>query len=217
MARIFLDDLQVWRDHDGEALRLGEVMRLASFAAITDAGLLAHNVFDSGGRLVVLTGIIDFDAVDTAAASRFVELLRELTSYGIAVEWRLKSSHDDTRWRDLWHLSPPAEVVLPAGADARMLEFWQRQFCYGLCFMRRGPGMIEVRDRRAGRMRLLRYTSEPHLAAIRRLEKGAPASSIEPAVLAEFEADRVVLAIGDRRLWLPCRFLRSPLAPVVFW
>lgn len=214
---MFLDNLQVWRDHDGEALKLGELMRLDSFASSTDADLLAGKVFDSGGRLVVVDEIIDFDAVDTADASRFIELLRELTSYGIAVEWRLMAGHGDTRWRDLWHLSPPSEVVMPAGAAGQTLEFWQRQFYYGLCFMRRGPGMIEVRDRRSGRMRLLRFTSPLHLEAIQRLEKGAPASSFEPDVLAEFEAARVVMAIGDIRLWLPCRFRRSPLSPVGFW
>jgi hypothetical protein len=211
------DNLQIWRDHDGAALRLGELMRLDSFASVMDAGLLAGNVFDSGGRLVVVGEIIDFDALETADAARFLELLRELTSYGIAVGWRLKASHDDTRWRDLWHLFPPSEVLLPDGTAGHIWEFWQRQFYYGLCVMRRGPGVIEVRDRRAGRIRCLRFTSPPHLAAIEALEKGAPASSFEPEVLAEFEAARVALAIGDMRLWLPCRSRRSPLSPVGFW
>ncbi len=212
-----LDNLHVWRDHDGEALQLGEFMRLGSFEPATDAGLFAGNVFDSGGRLVVIDEVIDFDALDTADASRFFELLREFTSYGIAVEWRLRTSHDDTRWRDLWHLFPPSEVVIPAGTAGQAWEFWRRQFFYGLCVMRRGPGMIEVRDRRSGRIRCLRFTSPLHLEAIERLERGAPASSFAPEVLAEFEAARVVMAIGSMRLWLPCRFRRSPLSPVGFW
>lgn len=77
--------------------------------------------------------------------------------------------------------------------------------------------MIEVRDRRSGRIRCLRFTSPLHLEAIERLERGAPASSFAPEVLAEFEAARVVMAIGSMRLWLPCRFRRSPLSPVGFW
>ena len=80
--------------------------------------------------------------------------------------------------------------------------------------MRRGPGLIEVRDRRSGRFRCLRFTSPLHLAEIARLERGATASSLAPEVLAEFEAARVVLAVGDMRLWLPCRFRRSPLWPI---
>jgi hypothetical protein len=211
------DNLQVWRDYDGEALRLGEFMRLDSFVPATDAALLAGNVFDSGGRLVVVDEIIDFDAIDTTDAARFFELLRELTAFGIAVEWRLRTSRGGTQWRDLWHLFPPAEVVIPAGAAGQVWEFWRRQFYYGLCVMRRGPGMIEVRDRRSGRMRCLRFTSPLHLAAIERLEHGALASSFAPEVLAEFEAARMVMAIGDMRLWLPCPFRRSPLSPVGFW
>lgn len=212
-----LDSLQVWRDHDAEALRLGEFMRIDSLVPATDADLLAGNVFASGGRLVVVGGIVDFGALGATDATRFVELLRELTSYGIAVEWRLRATPGDTRWRDLWHLPPPSEVVLPAGAADRTWEFWQGQFYYGLCMMRRGPGMIEVRDRRWGRLRCLRFASPLHLAEIEHLEKGATASSLAPEVLAEFEAARVVLAIGDMRLWLPCRFRRSPLSPVGFW
>jgi Family of unknown function (DUF5825) len=214
---MLLDSLQVWRDYDREALRLGEFMRLDSLAPATDAGLLAGNVFDSGGRFVVIDDIMDFDALDPTDAARFFELLRELTAFGIAVEWRLRTSRDDTQWSDLWHLFPPAEVVIPAGAAGQVWEFWRRQFYFGLCIMRRGPGLIEVRDRRSGRIRCLRFTSPPHLAAIKRLENGAPASSIAPEVLAELEAARVVMAIGDMRLWLPCPFRRSPLSPVGFW
>lgn len=212
-----LDDLQIWRDHDAEALKLGEFMRLDSFVPTADVGLLARNIFDSGGRLVVVSEIIDFDAFDTVDAWSFLELLRELTSYGVAVEWRLRTSHGYRPWHDLWHLFPPSEVVIPVGTADQALDFWRRQFCYGLCVMRKGPEMIEVRDRRSGRMRCMRFTSPLHLEAIQRLEKGASASSFAPEVLGEFEAARVVMAIGSMRLWLPCRFRRSPLSPVGFW
>lgn len=216
------DSLLVWRDHDAEALRLGESMRLDSVAleAValdTDAGLLARNVFDAGGRLVVINEVIDFDDDDPANSVRFFELLRELTSYGISVGWRMRTSHNDTRWSDLWHLFPPSEVEILGGTPGQTWEFWRKQFFYGLCTMRKGPGIIEVRDRRFGRIRRPSFTSPLHLEAIERLEKGAPASSVAPEVLAELGQARVVMAIGDMRLWLPCRPRRSPLAPIVFW
>jgi hypothetical protein len=208
-----LDDLQVWRDHDGEALQLGDFMRVEPVLSPTEPSLFARDVFGSGGRFVIFNEVVDFDALAPADASGFLELLRELTSSGIAVFWRLRTTPGDTRWRDLWHLFPPAEVLTPAGARDQVTEFWRRQFYYGLCVMRMGPGIIEVRDRRWGRVHCLRFTSPLHLEAIARLEKGAPASSFEPEVLAEFEAARVVLAIGDTRLWLPCRLRRPPLSP----
>lgn len=211
------DSMLVWRDHDAEALKLGEPMRLDRVALDTEAGLLAGNLFDSGGRLAVINEIIDFDDHDPMDLVRFFELLRELTSYGISVGWRMRTSHDDTRWSDLWHLFPPSEVEIPGGTAGQTWEFWRKQFFYGLCIMRRGPGIIDVRDRRFGRIRRLSFTSPPHLEAIGRLERGAPASSVAPDVLAELEEARVVMAIGGMRLWLPCRFRRSPLAPVVFW
>jgi Family of unknown function (DUF5825) len=211
------DSLLVWRDHDEEALRLGESMRLDSVALDTDADLLAGSVFDAGGRLVVINEVIDFDDLDPMNSIRFFELLRELTSYGISVSWRMKASRNDTRWRDLWHLFPPSAVEIPGGTAGETWEFWRQQFYYGLCTMRRGPGIIEVRDRRLGRIRRLSFTSPQHLEAIERLERGASASSVAPDVLAEFEDARVVMAIGDLRLWLPCRTRRSPLSPIVFW
>lgn len=212
-----LDNLEVWHDYDGEALRLGECMRLDSVAPATDADLLAKNVFDIGGRLVVFDEIIDFDALDMLDSARFFMLLRELTSYAIKVDWRLKISHDAMRWRDLWHLFPPSEVVISADKSGQTLEFWKRHFYFGLCVMRRGPGMIEVRDRRSARLRSVRFTSPSHLEAIERLERGAPASSFAPEVLTELEAARVVMAIGDMRLWLPYRFRRAPLSSARFW
>jgi hypothetical protein len=209
--------LEAWRDYDREVLRLGEFMRLDLFAPSTDADLLARDLFDSGGRLVVIKEVLDLDVTEAADTVRFFELLRELTSYGIAVEWRLRTSHNGAGWPDLWHLFPPSEVVKPAGVAGQIWEFWQREFYYGLCVMRRGPGMIEVRDRRSGKIRRLYFTSARQLQAIEGLEKGALASSFEPEVLAEFEAARLVMAVGDMRLWLPCRFRRSPIAPVGSW
>ncbi len=209
-----LDSLQVWRDHDAEARGLGESMRLDALPPAADAGVLAGDLFDAGGRLAAFGEIVDFDDLGDAAAVRFVALLRELTSYGIAVDWRLRVTSDGTRWRDLWHLFPPSHVLLPAGASDRIWEFWRRQFYYGLCLTRRGPGVIEVRDRREGRLRCLRFASPRHVAEIGRLEQGAAASSLAPELLTEFEAARVVLAVGDMRLWLPCRYRRSPLWPV---
>jgi Family of unknown function (DUF5825) len=211
------DSLLVWRDHEEEALRLGESMRLDSVALDADADLLAGSVFDAGGRLVVINEVIDFDDLDPVNSIGFFELLRELTSYGISVSWRMKTSRNDTRWRDLWHLFPPSEVEISGGTAGETWEFWRQKFYYGLCTMRRGPGIIEVRDRRLGRIRRLGFTSPQHLEAIERLERGASASSVAPDVLAEFEDARVVMAIGDLRLWLPCRTRRSPLSPIVFW
>lgn len=212
-----LGNLQVWRDHDRDALQLGEFMRLDSFEPAVEAGLLARNVFHSGGRLVIVRQIVDADTLDPVDAVQFFAFLRELTSYGIAVDWRLRTSHGDTRWGDLWHLFPPSEVMTSAGPADRDCEFWREQFFYGLCVMRRGPRVIEVRDRRSGMIRSLRFTSPLHLEAIERLEKGAPSSSVAPEVLAEFDAAGMVLALGSMRLWLPCRFRRSPLSPLQFW
>ena len=212
-----LDRLSIWRDHDAGALQLGEFMRLGPVELALDADLLAKNVLDAGGRLVVVDEVIDLDALEPTDAARFLALLRELTSYGISVEWRLKTGPSDARWRDLCHLFPPSQVLTPAGTATPAWEFWRQQFSYGLCVMRRGPGIVEVRDRRAGKIRCLRFTSPLHLAAIERLERGAQASSFAPEALAELESARVVMAVGRLRLWLPCRLRRSPLSPVVFW
>ena len=212
-----LDNPQVLRDHDGAALQLGEFMRVGSLPPSVNVSLLAEDVFAAGGRLVVFNQTVDLDAPDATDTARFFALLRELTSYGILADWRLRAGHGDPRWRDLWHLFPPSEVVIPPGPGGKTWEFWRQQFYYGLCTMRKGPGIVEVRDRRSAGVRYLRFTAPPFLEAVERLEWGAPAASIAPEVLAELEAARVVMAIGDIRLWLPCRFRRSALSPIVFW
>jgi hypothetical protein len=210
------EQLRVWRDHDDAARRVGPVMRLDPSAA-ADPRLFARDVFGSGGRLVVIDEPIDFGALGADKTTSFLTLLRELTAWGVAVDWRLRITDDTGRkWHDLWHLAPPSQVTAPLPLDPA-LEFWQRQFCFGLCVMRQGPGIIEVRDRRAGQLRISRFTDPPQLAAVEHLERGVPATSVDPGVLAGFGAARVVAAEGDLRLWLPCRAVRSTLSPAAFW
>jgi Family of unknown function (DUF5825) len=209
-------NLRVWRDHDDTARRLGPFMRLGSPPPSADARQTARDVFASGGRMVVIGESADFGALDPAGAAGFLRLLRELTSCGVAVDWRVSAGDGGPCWRDLWHLFPPADVSTP-GPPAPALEFWQRQFHFGLCVMRAGPGLIEVRDRRAGRLRIHRFSDPAQLAAIERLEHGAPAASVDPRVLGEFERTRLLAALGDLRLWLPCRAVRAALSPVGFW
>jgi hypothetical protein len=169
-----------------------------------------------GARRVRLHGAVDLTEAATATgegadrAVRRLSLVRELTAQAVLVEWELlMPAADPEAWRTLAHLQPPQHLAgPPQDAAAEQLRAWREGHYVGLCLWRQGPGFVQVRDRRWGR--LARFTvDEPHYQeAIRALAYGLPTADVPEDALADFTAERLVLAVGPRRWWLPYRVRR---------
>lgn len=179
--------------------------------------------FREGIRRVSLPGEIDLGAEETDAekagpaadAVRRLVLVRELTSLGIAVDWRLRLPGEEAdQWRVYSHLQPPAKLLLsadcPTDPDSALAE-WRRSFYIDKCSYRRGPGFVQVRDRRSGSLNLLTIDDPAYLEVLAVLADGAPLSAVDLRIAREFAEEGLVAKVGDHLVWLPYRLRRWPL------
>lgn len=217
--------LTLWREHDEEVLGLGLpglAMGLRdAIAANTDGAreatgdgddpaTLVEGLFRDGLRRAAFSHPVDLTGgMDEPTLVRAMLLLRELTSWGIAVDWRLRPGEHTEVWRRLNHLYPPAELIGQPDAQ-EALDAWRDTFYLCKCVYRRGPGFIEVRDRRNGTLSRFVIDDPAYLAAVETLIGGAPAASVPAGILEDFAAEGLAGIVGGSAWWLPYRVRRWP-------
>ncbi|MFC4333087.1 DUF5825 family protein [Streptomyces andamanensis] len=202
-----------WRDHDPAACELPG-MSLGELALPGPLEDESERLWQLGARRVRLPETVDLaGTVDPGRAAETVaalSLVRDLTARAVLVEWELRldpgpEAADD--WQALSHLQPPQRIDGPEAAD-EALRTWRRGHYLCKCLWRKGPGFVQIRDRRWGDLR--RFTAdEPHYEqAIERLAYGAPAHTLPSGVLDDFRGERLVLDVGPLAWWLPYRVSR---------
>ncbi|MFV2008464.1 MULTISPECIES: DUF5825 family protein [unclassified Micromonospora] len=215
--------VRLHRDHDPAVADIpGIDLGTAEFT-----GLAADTVadwLDRGVRKVALPGVVDLTAAGSVAAAdavRRLVLVRELTSYAIEVDWSIRlPGGDGDLWRVYGHLRPPATVEI-VGADPETdpgtvaAAAWRDAFYFDKCTYRRGPGFVQVRDRRAGRLNLLTIDDPAYLAVLEQLLDGAEMTTVDLDIAREFGEEGLVTKVGDRLVWLPHRLRRWPLPSMV--
>ncbi|MFI9586803.1 DUF5825 family protein [Streptomyces sp. NPDC052236] len=203
--------VRAWRDYDPDVctlpgMYLGELAQAGPIEEETD------RLWKLGARRVHLPGTIDLtDTADPGTAARTVRslsLVRDLTARAVLVEWNLRL---DTAAGDAWqllnHLQPPQRIDGPAdGSDA--LRAWRRGHYLCKCLWRKGPGFVQIRDRRWGELRRFTADEPEYEEVIERLAYGAPAESVPAEVLADFRGEQLVLDVGELAWWLPYRVSR---------
>jgi hypothetical protein len=193
----------LWRDY--EELDRPDVFAGTAVVSVP-AAEASRALFEDGVRRVALVDAVDLaaSAGGQAAAVRTLVLVRELTGYGIAVDWRLRLGGE--RWRPLSHLYPPSEVI---GAEDLRRE-WRNSYHFFKCAYRRGPGFLQIRDRRSGALRKITVDGAVHRAAIDDLLEGCPASAVPPSILRDLTTMRLVHLLGGTAWWLPYRVRQWP-------
>src|SRR5262249_5442169 len=112
-------------------------------------------------------------------------LLRECTSWGIVVDWTFRPGEYLQIWQRLNHICPPSAIIGQPDAE-EIVKTWRETFYLCKCVYRRGPGFVEVRDRRAGLLSRFVIDDPDYLAAVDALLPGAAAAGIPRHVLADF-------------------------------
>jgi hypothetical protein len=186
-------------------MSLGRV-RLAADSRVTAAAL-----FTRGARRVTFDGVIDLIQPDVADTIRALTLIRDLTSFGIVIDWQLRAEPHSDHWRELSHLYPPTRLIQdrPGSAADPSLD-WRRGYYLAKCVTRRGPGLLQIRDRRWGGLRRIGLTKPEFLGAIALLQGGVPVSEVPPQVYADLRAARLIARVGDMAWWLPYQVRRWP-------
>ncbi|WP_043687321.1 DUF5825 family protein [Streptomyces xylophagus] len=204
--------LTTWRDHDEEVLQLPVMSPLVTVVAesATPAETAAE-LYGKGVRRVTLDRPADLSGATGARAIVSTMLLvGELTSWGIVVDWDVALGADPEVWRSFNHLHPPRQILDTQNAEDIRQE-WRSTFYVGKCVYRKGPGFVQVRDRRAGGL-LARYTLDDpaYLEAVDRLSAGCPADAVPSAVLDHLVGESLAGRAGQLAWWLPYRVHRWP-------
>ncbi|MFJ9909457.1 DUF5825 family protein [Streptomyces sp. NPDC101152] len=179
----------------------------------TPAGTAA-DLYRTGVRRVALDRPADLSgATGARAIVSTMLLLGELTSWGIVVDWDVALGADPEIWRSFNHLHPPRQILdttdTKTAEDIR--QEWRSTFYVGKCVYRKGPGFIQVRDRRAGGS-LARYTLDDpaYLEAVDQLSQGCPADAVTSDVLDHLVGESLAGRAGRLAWWLPYRVRRWP-------
>ncbi|ANW22497.1 DUF5825 family protein [Streptomyces clavuligerus] len=201
-----------WRDYDPAACELPGMFlgELTLPGPLKDEG---ERLWQLGVRRVRLPAPVDLtDVMDPARAADAVaglSLVRDLTARAVLVEWelRLDPAAAPDAWAVLNHLQPPWRLSGPEGCEDT-LRTWRQGHYLCKCLWRKGPGFIQIRDRRWGELR--RFTADEPLyeTTIERLAYGAPADSVPAAVLDDFRNEQLVLDVGPLAWWIPYRISR---------
>lgn len=206
--------LTLWRDPDDDVLALPGIA-MGTIPGAGNAAELADRLYRDGVRRVALSRPVDLSGgMDRRTLVWAMLLLGELTSWGVAVDWQLRPGEYAEVWQRLNHLCPPAALLDHRDAE-EILADWRQTFYLCKCIYRRGPGFIEVRDRRNGLLSRFIVDDPTYLAAIETLIDGAPAADVPEGVLREFVDEGLAGLAGDLAWWLPYRVRRWPWPSMV--
>lgn len=163
--------------------------------------------YRSGARCVRVVEPVRLCADASERSVQALILVRELTGLGAAVAWTAECDDGCVGSRRFAHLFPPAAVV---GADPAALDEWRGRYLPCMCVWRRGPGFVEVRDRRPGTLEIFTIDDPATLAALEAAQDGVSVGALPDAVRAELREADLLAEHGDRAWWTPIRIRRWP-------
>ncbi len=210
-------EVELYRD-DAEAVRLlpgGLLARRRLTGPWVPAAAAVHA---AGARYARITRPVHLCPDADAWSGRTLVLVRELTARGIAVDWTARCTDGCVSEGTVGHLYPPATVDCPATAPPHPPDAageWRRTYFASRCVHRRGPGFVEVRDRRSGSLELYTIDEPAYLAAIDAMVEGVPVDQVPAAAYRELSGARLVAEQAGHLWWLPTRPYRWPFPALI--
>lgn len=215
--------LGLWRERDPAARNIPGVyagtLDLIGDQVGTIADLAARHV-----QFARLSRTVDLTDRDGAAAVTALVAVRELTAFGIAVDWTLRLPEPGTGtpddWQPLSHLHPPTAVIRDGagglgGSGDDIVVQWRDSFHAAKCGYRRGPGFIEIRDRRSGSFKRLVIRTHQHDGLFQALLRGLPETGVPSSVIARYLPPGLIHRAGRFLWWTPYRIRRWPLSTTI--
>ncbi|MFD9062382.1 DUF5825 family protein [Kitasatospora purpeofusca] len=199
-------EAELWLDYDPAARELPGI----ALGRRTLTGPAAEEVTElhrAGVRCLRLTEPVRLCADAPAASARALMLLREATGQGLAVLWHAVCTDGCAERRRFHHLYPPEELT---GAAAEVAVDWRASYFPSKCVYRRGPGFVEVRDRRFGTLELFTVDEPGHLAQLDALADGVEVGLLPEAVYRDFAEAGLIAEHAGRAWFLPMRVRRWP-------
>ncbi len=199
----------LWRHRDAAVRALPDVY-LGHRPLGGDAVEEARRAYELGARFVSIEplAVLGPDG-DAERTTQVLSLVRELSSRGVEVDWRARLVPGGPEWWVFGHLFPPAVLEGPGGDEA--LASWRSRYHVGRCFLRRGPGFVQIRDRRHGGFRRLTISDAAYLTAIDALLAGRGADAVPAPIVTAFEKQHLAVRFESEIWWAPYRLQRWPL------
>ncbi len=167
----------------------------------------AAKLYRSGRRYMRIGDPVRLCEDASSQSTDALVLLRELTALGAAVSWTASCDDGCVNTRRFSHLFPPSAVH---GADPVVAREWRERYLPCMCVFRRGPGFVEVRDRRRGTLDIITLDEPDVLAAIEPLLEGVAVAELPAGMLDPLREADLVAEQGGLAWWLPARVHRWP-------
>lgn len=199
-------DAELWLDYDPAAWQLPG-MSLGIRALRGPVRGCVSGLAENGVRCVRLVEPIRLCQDAPARSARALVLVREATSRGMAVIWEAVCDDGCAGNRTFHHLYPPTGVT---GVPEHVVAEWRSTFFPNKCLFRRGPGFVEVRDRRFGTLELFTIDDPDHRDVIEALTEGLATDDVPAAVRDDFAEAGLTAEHAGHTWWLPMRVRRWP-------
>jgi hypothetical protein len=205
--------MTLWKDRDPAAMRLPD-MYAGTVDWLDDPLSAVSSLAARSVQFARLRDTVDLADGDGAAAVAALVVIRELTSHGIAVDWTIRMAAGAAGWHLLSHLYPPAAVRCGRDSDSVTTD-WRDSFHAAKCGYRRGPGFLEIRDRRTGTFRRTVIRSARSDQGIAPLLRGMPAAALDETVTRRYLDAGLVHQAGQYVWWTPYLIRRWPLSTTI--
>lgn len=204
--------MRLWKDRDPAAMRLPGIYA-GTLDQLDDPLTTVSSLAASGVQFAELRDTVDLADADGAGAAAALVIVRELTSHGIAVDWTIRLPVG-AGWQRLSHLYPPVAVLCGSESE-NVTTWWRDSFHAAKCGYRRGPGFLEIRDRRTGSFRRTVIRSAQNDHAIAPLLRGLPAASLSEAATRRYLGADLIHQAGRFLWWTPYLIRRWPLSTTI--
>ncbi|GAA2057062.1 hypothetical protein GCM10009839_77970 [Catenulispora yoronensis] len=216
--------ISAWRHHDQRVVDLPGVV-LDDVDDVLVGADSAGELFRQGARRVAVHAEVDLrrhevdEDSDSEPAADVAKLgllafIRDLTSHGVVVDWRVRFDSTESSWPSLTHLYPP--TAIQGAIDGELaLDRWRGLFHLCRCVYRVGPGFVQVRDRRTGELSRLTIDEPEYLEAVDQLLPGVSEQAVSPTILEDLAGESLLWRQNGFAVWLPYRVRRWPWPAMV--
>src|SRR5690606_26382664 len=193
-------ELALWRDPSPSVRRLPG-MAMGTTEVGEDWVTHAERLYRRGVRAVSIDRPVALCGPQAEESAGALALIRELTAHGISVEWTAVCRPGCDDGLLFGHLWPPV-AVRGAADPAAAARVWRRRFFPAKCVFRRGPGFLEVRDRRWGTLEAFTIDEPDWIEAVDAMVEGAAGKAVPHPAREAFAEARLTLE-REGRLWSP--------------
>ncbi|MFJ6635918.1 RiPP maturation radical SAM C-methyltransferase [Streptomyces sp. NPDC091376] len=198
-----------WRDYSVVSRSL-KGMSLGDVEISGPSAASAVFLWEKGARCVRMPEPISFTPEEGAPDSVYaLDLVRDFTSLGMCVEWEVSLGEEAPPWQTLSHLYPPGAMEGIENAE-ETLEVWRSEYYLGRCAWMKGPGFIQIRDRRWGGLNRFILTDPHEVGAIETFDVQDTAVEVPQSFTESLTAEHLVIKIADRAWFAPYRMRRRP-------